>query len=93
MDRNAVNRPDTLRNTGGRKPSDFLGEFFYDTCVYDPAVVQSLLARVGASRLVMGSDYPVGEDDPVGFLRRCGLEGEALSAVCGGNAARLLGLT
>ena len=40
-------------------------------------------ARVGASRLVMGSDYPVGEDDPVGFLRRCGLAGESLAAVSG----------
>ena len=53
---------------------------------------KELLARVGATRLVMGSDYPVGEDDPVGFLRRCGLAGESLAAVSGGNAARLLGL-
>jgi aminocarboxymuconate-semialdehyde decarboxylase len=93
MDRNAVNRPDTLRNTGGRKPSDFLRSFYYDTCVYDPAVMKVLIERVGIDRLVMGSDYPVGEKDPVGFLERCGMSGPDLSKVAGGNAARILGLS
>ena len=92
MDRNAVNRPDTLRNTNGKKPSDYLRSFYYDTCVYDPQVLEALIERVGADRLLMGSDYPVGESDPVAFLKRCGLEGEELAAVAGGNAARLLGL-
>jgi hypothetical protein len=39
---------------------------------------------------VMGSDYPVGEDDPVGFLKTCGFEGDELSMVAGGTAARLI---
>ncbi len=92
MDRNTVNRPDTVRNTGGRQPSDFLRSFHYDTCVYDPQVLQVLLARVGADRLVMGSDYPVGEKDPAGWLREAGVAGADLAAITGGNAARLLGL-
>jgi aminocarboxymuconate-semialdehyde decarboxylase len=94
MDRNAPNRPDTVRNTGGRKPSEFLSAFYYDTCVYDPKVLKVLLERVGSDRLVMGSDYPVGEQDPVGWLRdACGLEGEVLARVAGRNAAALLGLS
>ena len=92
MDRNTANRPDTVRNMGGRRPSEFLRAFHYDTCVYDPAVLRVLVERVGVDRLVMGSDYPVGEADPVGWLRSCGVEGEDLAAVAGGNAARLLGL-
>lgn len=92
MDRNAANRPDTLRNTNGRKPSDFLRSFYYDTCVYDPQVIKVLLDRVGADRLVMGSDYPVGEKDPVGFLDACGVTGADLASMAGGNAARILGL-
>ena len=92
LDRNAVNRPETLRNTGGRKPSEFLRSFHYDSCVYDPQVLRVLIERVGADRIVMGSDYPVGEADPVGWLRDSGVEGEALAAIAGGNAARLLGL-
>ncbi len=92
MDRNTLNRPDTVRHTGGRTPSDFLRSFYYDTCVYDPEVLKVLIARVGLDRLVMGSDYPVGESDPLAWLRSAGLAGEGLRAVAGGNAAALLGL-
>ncbi len=92
MDRNHANRPDTVRNTGGKKPSEFLRAFHYDTCVYDPEVLKVLLARVGAERLVMGSDYPVGEKDPVSFVRSCGVSPAELATICGGNAARLLGI-
>jgi aminocarboxymuconate-semialdehyde decarboxylase len=92
MDRNTANRPDTVRNAGGKTPSSFLRSFYYDTCVYDPQVLKVLLERVGADRLVMGSDYPVGEKDPVGWLRDCGVAGDALAGIAGGNAARLLGL-
>ena len=92
VDRNTVNRPDTVRNTGGRTPSDFLRSFYYDTCVYDPKVFQVLLERAGADRLVMGSDYPVGEQDPVQWVRDTGVTGEDLRKIVGGNAARLLGI-
>ena len=92
MDRNFVNRPDTVRNTGGRKPSEFLRSFYYDSCVYDPQVFKVLLERVGAERLVMGSDYPVGEKDPIGFVGNMNLPEEEVDKICGGNAARLLGI-
>lgn len=90
MDRNTANRPDTVKNMGGKKPSEFLRHFHYDTCVYDPAVLKVLLERVGADRLVMGSDYPVGEKDPLGFLKQFDLPTEDLAKIAGGNAERLL---
>ena len=92
MDRNFVNRPDTVKNTGGRKPSDFLRSFHYDTCVYDRAVLKVLAERIGPDRLVMGSDYPVGERDPVGWIKGAGFAAADVEDICGGNAARLLGL-
>jgi aminocarboxymuconate-semialdehyde decarboxylase len=92
IDRNAVNRPDTVKNLDGKTPRDFLKSFYYDTCVYDPRVLEALISLVGTERLVMGSDYPVGEKTPLQWLQQVGLEGEALAAVAGGNAANLLGL-
>jgi aminocarboxymuconate-semialdehyde decarboxylase len=92
MDRNHANRPDTVKNTGGRKPSEFLRSFYYDTCVYDPQVLKVLLERIGADRLVMGSDYPVGEKDPVDFIRQNVSSEDDMRQICGGNAARLLNL-
>jgi aminocarboxymuconate-semialdehyde decarboxylase len=92
MDRNHANRPDTVRNTGGRKPSEFLRSFHYDTCVYDPEVLKVLLRRVGADRLVMGSDYPVGEKDPVAFIDQFDIPQTEKALICGANAARLLRL-
>lgn len=90
VDRNAANRPDSVRHLNGQQPSDLLNRFYYDSCVYDPRVLRVLIERVGTSQIVMGSDYPVGEKDPVGWLRGCGLEGDSLTAVAGGNAERLL---
>lgn len=43
-------------------------------------------------RIVMGSDFPVGEKDPVAWLRVAGLAARQLADIAGGNAARLLGL-
>jgi aminocarboxymuconate-semialdehyde decarboxylase len=93
MDRNTANRPDTVRNMNGESPSSFLKKFYYDSCVYDPQVFKVLLERVGADRIVMGSDYPVGEKDPISWLQSCGVEGETLNAIAGGNAATLLGIS
>ncbi len=43
----------------------------YDTCVYDPDTLSHLADIVGAERIVMGSDYPVGDMTPVEFVRDC----------------------
>lgn len=92
MDRNVINRPDSMANIG-RKPSEYLRSFYYDTCLFDPAILRALIDRVGADRLVMGSDYPVGDPDPIGFIQKCpGLTAEEQDLLIGGTAAKLLGL-
>jgi aminocarboxymuconate-semialdehyde decarboxylase len=61
--------------------------------VYEPSTLTALARQVGADRLLMGSDWPVGEADPIGFVNRCPELTEAdRAAVLGGTAAELLGL-
>jgi aminocarboxymuconate-semialdehyde decarboxylase len=90
LDRNVMNYPDTTKNISD-KPSGYLRRFYYDTCVYDPSVLQALIERVGVDRLVLGSDFPVGEKDPVGFIDSMPNLSEADAAqITRHNAALLL---
>jgi aminocarboxymuconate-semialdehyde decarboxylase len=92
LDRNATNQPDSMKNIKA-KPSEYLGRFHYDTCVYDPQIVRALVARVGADHLVMGSDFPVNMSDPLAFLKdETRLAPADVDLAGGAVAARLLGL-
>ncbi|MGB9113131.1 MAG: amidohydrolase family protein [Acidimicrobiales bacterium] len=89
-DRNFANRPETARNIAG-KPSEYLVRFYYDTCVYVPHVLEELVDLVGAERIVIGSDWPMGGIDPVAFVDGVRNVGAAEAALIrGGNAAALL---
>jgi len=49
--------------------------------------------RVGADRVVLGSDYPVGEPKPIEFVESCVLSAAEKQMIVGDNAARLFGVT
>jgi aminocarboxymuconate-semialdehyde decarboxylase len=92
LDRNVHNMPDSTVHIS-RPPSAYLRRLYYDTCVYEPSVLSALVRQVGAGQLLMGSDWPVGEADPIGFVRSCPeLDESAQRAVLGGTATALLGL-
>jgi aminocarboxymuconate-semialdehyde decarboxylase len=92
LDRNVKNAPHSMKNIT-RKPSDFLKSVYYDTCLYDPAVLSALAKIVGPERLLLGSDWPIGEADPVGFVNRCPEIDEAgKRMINGGRVAELIGL-
>jgi aminocarboxymuconate-semialdehyde decarboxylase len=76
-------------------PTSYLKQLYFDTVVYTPDQVAYLIEQYGSDRIVLGTDYPfdMGEDDPVGLVRRVpGLSDADRAAICGGNAARLLKL-
>jgi aminocarboxymuconate-semialdehyde decarboxylase len=78
-----------------RKPSEYLRQLYFDTLVYSPAVLRSLVDRVGADRIVMGTDYPfpVASLDPVGDVAAVSrLDDSEREAMLGATAARLLRL-
>jgi len=92
LDRNVTNMPASTKNIS-RKPSDYLRSFYYDTCTYSASVTEALVRRVGADRLVMGSDYSVGDPDPLASAKEVANISETdFPLVTGGTAARLLRL-
>jgi aminocarboxymuconate-semialdehyde decarboxylase len=78
-----------------KKPSEYLKQLYFDTLVYSPAVLAHLIDRVGADRIVMGTDYPfpVASRDPRGDVAAVsGLGEPEREAILGATAARLLKL-
>lgn len=76
-------------------PREYLRRIWFDTLVYEPAILRHLVEVVGASQLVVGTDYPfdMGHYDPHGLLAAVpGLSRADAEAILGGNAAALLGL-
>ncbi|MBV8336995.1 MAG: amidohydrolase, partial [Alphaproteobacteria bacterium] len=41
-----------------KKPSEYLRQLYYDSIVFTPEGLRHLAAEVGASQIVMGTDYP-----------------------------------
>jgi len=59
-------RPDLCATNTEQPPSSFLGKFWVDSLVHEPAQLRLLLSQLGNDRVVLGSDYPfpLGEHVP-----------------------------
>jgi aminocarboxymuconate-semialdehyde decarboxylase len=88
--RNYVEKPATRVNMR-KSPAEYMRMLWFDSCVYETEVLEALVRRVGADRVVLGSDYPVGEPDPIGFVAKSALPAAEKEAIIGTNAARLFG--
>jgi aminocarboxymuconate-semialdehyde decarboxylase len=90
--RNYVEKPATRVNMK-KSPAEYLRMLCYDSCVYEPEVLEALVKRVGADRVVLGSDYPVGEPKPIEFVEGCALSAADKEKIVAVNAAALFGVT
>src|SRR5262244_2302673 len=77
-----------------KRPSDYLKQLYFDALVFTPEALRHLVAQVGASQVVIGSDYPIPwEQHPVDHVfATTTLSDEDKIAILGGNAARLFGM-
>jgi aminocarboxymuconate-semialdehyde decarboxylase len=92
MDHAHAARPD-CREGISELPSTYLKKFYFDTMVFDPEQLGTLIEKFGADHIVLGTDYPydMGETDPVGLVGKvAGLDQGAKDCICGLNAAKLL---
>lgn len=90
ISRNYLEKPATRVNMS-KAPIEYLRMLHYDTCVYDVSTLDQLVSVVGPNRIVMGSDYPVGEQRPVEFIKECIKPEHSRNLVLGTSAMRLLG--
>jgi aminocarboxymuconate-semialdehyde decarboxylase len=77
-----------------KKPSEYLSQITFDSLVYTPTALRFLVEAVGASQVVLGTDYPfdMGVTDPVARLREAGFDSATQNAIAHENAMRLFGL-
>ena len=78
-----------------KQPSEYLNQMYYDSLVFTPEAVRHLVAQVGASQVVLGTDFPIPwELHPVDvILATPSLSQADTVAILGGNATKLFGLT
>jgi aminocarboxymuconate-semialdehyde decarboxylase len=77
-----------------KKPTEYLNQLYFDALVFTPEGLRHLVAQVGASQIMLGSDHPIPwEQHPVDHVfATTTLSDKDKAAILGLNAARLFGL-
>ena len=77
-----------------QKPSEYLRKLYFDTIVHSLSALQYLVQVVGADRVVIGTDYPMGmgDFDTVNKVMQLDLSDGEREKILGGNAAQALNL-
>jgi aminocarboxymuconate-semialdehyde decarboxylase len=57
-DQGCLTFPQRCTKTLGKKPTEYLRQLYYDSIVFTPEGLRHLIAEVGASQIVLGTDYP-----------------------------------
>ena len=77
-----------------KKPTEYMNQIFFDSLVFTPEALRHLVAEVGASQVVIGTDHPIPwNQHPVDHVMATkSLSDKQKAAILGGNAAKLLGI-
>ncbi len=77
-----------------KKPTEYLNQLYFDALVFTPEALRHLVAQVGASQVMLGSDHPyIWEQHPVDHIfATTSLTDAQKAAILGGNAAKLFGM-
>lgn len=78
-----------------KKPTEYMKQIFFDSLVFTPEALRHLVAEVGASQVVIGTDHPIPwNQHPVDHVMATkSLSDKEKAAILGGNAAKLLGIS
>jgi aminocarboxymuconate-semialdehyde decarboxylase len=86
-------RPES--RTMQKPPSAYLKQIWFDSLVYTPQGLEHLVREVGASQVVIGTDYPfdMGTAEPLEQIARANLSEAERDRIRGANALELLAVT
>jgi aminocarboxymuconate-semialdehyde decarboxylase len=85
-------RPEPKVNVG-QSPGPWIDRFYYDTILHAKAQLEFLVASVGPSRVLLGSDYPydMGTGECARQVNALWIDDSEKAAILNGNAMTLLG--
>ena len=76
-----------------KKPSEYVNQLYFDAMVFSGEGLRHLVAQVGASQLMLGTDHPIPlEVRPVDHVMGTPISDKDKMAILGGNAAKLFGI-
>ena len=77
-----------------KQPSEYLKQIWFDSLVFTPENLRHLVAEVGASQVVVGSDHPIPWDErPIEVvMNTTTLSSDERIGILGRNAERLFGM-
>ena len=84
--------PNSCTKTLKKRPTEYLKQLYFDSLVFTPEGLRHLVAEVGASQVVLGTDYPFPWTTTAvdHILATPGLSDRDREAILYGNAAKLL---
>lgn len=87
-------RPDLCAVDNAVPPREYLGRFWLDSLVHDPAMLQHVVNLVGPERVALGTDYPfpLGELQPGTLIRSMSWDDAQKEMLLSGAALQWLGL-
>src|SRR5436309_6183570 len=93
-DQGCVTFPARCTKTLNKKPTEYLKQLYYDSLVFTPEGLRHLIAEVGVSQIVMGTDYPFPWTKTAvdHILTTPGLSDAERVAMLGETAAKLLAI-
>jgi aminocarboxymuconate-semialdehyde decarboxylase len=87
-------RPDLVAVDNAVNPRNYIGKFWIDSLVHDPAAMRYIAELVGVDKICLGSDYPfpLGEHHPGKLIETMNFDKEVQEKMLYRNAKQWLGL-
>lgn len=87
-------RPDLCAIDNPVNPRNYLGKFYFDSLVHDPAMLDFLIKLAGADKVALGTDYPfpLGELEPGKLIASMPYDTQTKERLLSGTALEWLNL-